>query len=124
MPAGVVGGEGDRRVAGDGERVGEGHDEGDAERRDDHVDAAVGEAVAEVERGGAAERGDERDPSVVVDEGNGEYAAEELQVCDDEDVHPAAFVSEVGLYAAGGGDGVGGQVAASWVDVGFCYGVT
>ena len=112
MPTDMVGGEADRRVAGDGERVGEGLQEGEAERRDDHVDAAVGEAVAKVERGGAAERGDERNPAVVVDEGNGEHAAEELHVCDDEDVHPAAFVSEVGLYTAGGGDCVGGQVVA------------
>ena len=57
---------------------------------------------------------------------------------DDDEVHPAAFVSEVGLYAAGGGDGVSGQVAARgavtsyrvagfvgrravlWVLLGFC----
>ena len=31
---------------------------------------------------------------------------------DDEDVHPDTFVSEVALHAAGGGDGVGGQVVA------------
>ena len=47
---------------------GKGGHEGEAERRDDHVDAAVGEAVAEVECGGAAERGDDRDPAVAVDE--------------------------------------------------------
>ena len=86
---------------------GRGH-EGEAERRDDHVDAAVGEAVAEVQRGGAAECGDDRDPAVAVDEGNGEYAAEELHVRDDDEVHPATFVSEVVLHAAGGADCVGG----------------
>ncbi len=42
---------------------------------------------------------------------------------DDEDVHPAAFVSEVALYAAGGGDGVGGQVVAFCAAAGMRYGV-
>ena len=41
----------------------------------------------------------------------------------DDEVHPAAFVSEVALHAAGGGDGVGGQVAVSWVAVSICCSV-